>query len=106
MDHGSEFESLRFKQWAEERGIFLNFIQPGKPAQNGYVERFNRPYREEVLDMNGFDHLGEVKTITHHWMTLYNHDRPHESLAGLSPVQFAAKRDCLFAGNVENPIFN
>ena len=56
MDHDPEFESKVFKRWAKKYHIILLFIQPGKPAQNAFIERFNRSYREEVLDLNIFNH--------------------------------------------------
>jgi putative transposase len=92
MYYGPEFISRFFKKWAHDKGILLLHIQPGKPAQNGYIERFNRTYREEVLDMNWFGTLEEVRTITQKWMLVYNSQRPHESLAGLSPEAFAQWR--------------
>jgi putative transposase len=61
----------------------------GKPAQNAYIERFNRTYREDVLDAYLFDDLEEVRLITEHWLKNYNTMRPHEALHGLSPRQFA-----------------
>ncbi len=92
VDHGPEFESYHFKEWAKQHHILLHFIQPGKPAQNGFIERFNRTYREDVLDMNLFRNFNEVRKITQQWINCYNQDRPHESLAGLSPVQFRQYR--------------
>jgi len=62
---------------------------PGKPAQNAYIERFNRTYREEVLDAYVLDNLEEVRIITEHWLDEYNNIRPHAALLGLSPRQFA-----------------
>jgi len=91
VDNGPEFRSSTFKDWAKKRGIFINYIQPGKPAQNGFIERFNRTYREEILDMNLFNNLKEVKEITNEWLKEYNNERPHESLKGLTPVSFAKK---------------
>lgn len=105
-DHGPEFESHEFKQWAKRRGVLIRFIQPGKPAQNGFVERFNRTYREEVLDMNLFSNLREVKVITKEWLEGYNTERPHESLAGLPPVQFAQMRMGKTTGKGVNSTFN
>ncbi len=91
VDNGPEFRSSTFKNWAIKQGVLINYIQPGKPAQNGFIERFNRTYREEVLDMNLFNNLQEVKEITNEWLKEYNNDRPHESLKGLAPVGFAKK---------------
>lgn len=93
VDNGPEFISSHFKQWAVNRGVKILYIQPGKPAQNGLIERFNRTFREEVLDMNYFDSLDEVKKISVKWIEKYNHKRPHDSLMGLSPVQFAEWRN-------------
>jgi putative transposase len=89
MDNGPELISQRLENWANEKHIELLHIQPGKPAQNAYIERFNRTYREEVLDSYLFDHLEEVRSITEHWLEDYNTIRPHEALQGLPPRPFA-----------------
>jgi putative transposase len=89
MDNGPELISQRLESWAQERNIELLHIQPGKPAQNAYIERFNRTYREEVLDAYWFDDLQEVRLITERWLEGYNTIRPHEALQGLPPRQFA-----------------
>jgi putative transposase len=89
MDNGPELISQRLESWAKEKQIELLHIQPGKPAQNAYVERFNRTYREEVLDAYLFDDLQEVRYITETWLEEYNTIRPHEALQGLPPRQFA-----------------
>jgi putative transposase len=89
MDNGPELISQRLENWAKEKQIELLHIQPGKPAQNAYVERFNRTFREDVLDAYSFDSLEEVREITQHWLEEYNTNRPHEALQGLSPRQFA-----------------
>ena len=89
MDNGPELISQRLERWAKEKQIELLHIQPGKPAQNAYVERFNRTFREEVLDAYLFDDLDEVRMITEHWLEEYNTIRPHEALKGLPPRQFA-----------------
>lgn len=60
MDNGPEFASTAMAAWAHQHGVGLEFIQPGKPTQNSYIERFNRTYREEVLDLYIFDNLNEV----------------------------------------------
>ena len=98
VDNGPEFRSEIFKTWASKHHILIQYIQPGKPAQNGLIERFNRTYREDILDMNLFDNLREVRLITQEWLNTYNGERPHESLAGLPPVQFAKQRENLLAG--------
>lgn len=89
MDNGPELISSRLKTWAEEHQILLAHIQPGKPAQNAYVERFNRTFREDILDAYLFDSLSEVRQITEQWLEEYNAIRPHETLQGLSPYQYA-----------------
>jgi putative transposase len=89
MDNGPELISQRLENWAKEKQIELLHIQPGKPAQNAYIERFNRTYREEVLDAYLFDDLQEVRYITERWLEDYNTIRPHEALQGLPPRQFA-----------------
>ena len=89
VDNGPELTSIHMAQWAETHGVELEFIQPGKPMQNGFIERFNRTYREEVLDMYVFNTIGEVREITEAWLLDYNGLRPHESLGNLTPHEFA-----------------
>lgn len=93
VDNGPEFSSAVFKTWAKNLGILIHYIQPGKSAQNGFIERFNRTYREDILDMNVFRGIWEVKEITRRWMQIYNSERPHESLGNLTPVAFARARE-------------
>ncbi len=92
IDNGPEFVSQKLEDWAEKHGVTLDFIQPGKPAQNAYIERFNRTYREDVLDMYLFSHLDEVRDITTRWMYEYNSDRPHESLNDMTPWEYMAAK--------------
>lgn len=88
-DNGPEFTSKELELWAKDRGIALQYIQPGKPAQNGYIERFNRLYREAVLDAYLFFDLYQVKQLTEEWIEEYNERRPHESLNNLTPVEWS-----------------
>jgi putative transposase len=106
VDNGTEFTSIVFKRWAAKHNILVHYIQPGKPAQNGFVERFNRTFREDVLDMNWFAHLQEVMAIARDWVEMYNQERPHESLAGLAPIAFARQRQKRLANKLENSISN
>jgi putative transposase len=87
-DNGPEFTSKDFELWAKEKGISIQYIQPGRPMQNGYIERFNRVYREAVLDAYLFFDLHQVRTLTEEWMKEYNEQRPHEALNNLTPVEW------------------
>ena len=88
VDNGPEFISLALADWAEENNVMLDFIQPGKPTQNSYIERFNRTYRDELLDLYLFRTLREVRHMTEDWMVRYNNERPHDSLNDMTPVEF------------------
>ncbi|HGV3492114.1 IS3 family transposase [Klebsiella quasipneumoniae] len=88
MDNGPELVSLTLAQWAEEHGVMLEFIRPGKPTQNAFIERFNRTYRTEILDFYLFRTLNEAREITERWLAEYNGERPHESLNNLTPEEY------------------
>jgi putative transposase len=87
-DNGSELTSETFTDWCKRRHIELRFIQPGKPDQNAYIERFNRTYREEVLNAYLFDSISEVREITVDWLERYNEIRPHDALGSLPPARY------------------
>ena len=88
VDNGPENISHHFQEWAKSHGIFIQYIQPGKPAQNAYIERFNRTYREAVLDMYLFRSIQEAQRITDTWLKHYNEERPHEALNNQPPMSF------------------
>ena len=94
-DNGPEFLSLALAQWAEDHGVHLEFIQPGKPVQNALIERFNRTYREEVLNFHVFDSLRQVRRITGAWLWTTNEERPHQGLDYQTPGEI---RDGLMTG--------
>lgn len=88
MDNGQEFISLALAEWAEKHAVKLEFIQPGKPTQNAFIERFNRTYRTEILNFYLFRTLNEVREITERWVSEYNCERPHESLNNMTPEEY------------------
>jgi putative transposase len=88
LDNGPELVAIALAEWAESHNVQLEFIKPGKPMQNGFIERFNRSYREAVLDMYIFQTLAEVKEQTERWRREYNEERPHESLGNMTPREF------------------
>jgi len=92
VDNGPELISAKLVAWCERHGVILHHIQPGKPTQNAYIERFNRTFRTEVLDAHLFDSLEQVREITHQWMIAYNEERPHASLGNLPPRQFRLRQ--------------
>jgi putative transposase len=90
-DNGTEFTSNAILAWQEERGIAWHYIAPGKPMQNGFVESFNGKLRDECLNETLFMNLTEVREIIEAWRIDYNTNRPHTSLNGLTPTEFAAR---------------
>ena len=88
IDNGTEFTSKVFDKWAYENKIRLNFIQPGKPSQNGFVESFNGKFRDECLNENWFLSLNQAKELIEEWRIDYNTQRPHSSLNNLTPQEY------------------
>jgi putative transposase len=87
-DNGPELISDALYEWCRDHGVALWYIDPGKPDQNAYIERFNRTYREEVPDAYIFSTLDQVRSITRNWLRIYNEVRPHDSLGGIPPSVF------------------
>ena len=88
LDNGPAMVSVTLADWAEQHNVILEFIKPGRPMQNGFIERFNRSYREAVLDMFVFQSLSEVREQTALWLKEYNEERPHKSLGHLTPREY------------------
>jgi putative transposase len=101
VDNGPEFTSKDFELWCREQGIIIQYIQPGRPMQNGFIERFNGSYRREILDAYVFFELHEVRKITAEWMDEYNHRRPHEGLNNATPIEWLEK---IRSGNEPNTV--
>lgn len=88
VDNGPEFISHRLDMWCKEHKISLAFIQPGKPMQNGFVERCNGNIRKELLNAYVFNNLNDVREKAEEWRQDYNCSRPHQSLGFVPPVEF------------------
>ena len=98
-----QFISIALAGGAEDHGVHLDFIKPGKPTQNSYVERFNRTYRDEVLDLSLFSSLTEVRNQTNAWIRKYNEDRPHDALGDLSSVEYlVAQKEAEISDNASS----
>ena len=94
LDNGPELISTIMADWCKENHVELAFIQPGKPQQNGFVERFNGSFRREFLDAYLFESLDQVRDMAWLWRLDYNDERPHESLGHIPPT--------VYRKNVEN----
>ena len=88
VDNGPEFISDRLQNWCAERSIELKFIQPGKPAQNAYVERNNGSLTKELLNAYLFFSLTEVRHMAEDWRRDYNNSRPHQALDFVPPLEY------------------
>ena len=90
-DNGTEFTSNTILAWQEQNGVEWHYIAPGKPMQNGFVESFNGRLRDECLNEHLFANLSEARQTIEEWRIDYNTNRPHSSLNGLTPIEFAAR---------------
>lgn len=86
-DNGPEYIAQALIDWANERRITLLYIQPGKPTQNAYVERFNRTVRHEWLDLHVFESVEHAQWLATQWLWTYNNERPHTAIGGIPPRQ-------------------
>lgn len=94
-DNGTEFTSMAILRWCQEQGIRWDYIEPGKPYQNGYIESFNGKLRDECLNENIFVNLQEAKRLVEAWREEYNEQRPHSSLNGRTPDEVAQEEEKL-----------
>lgn len=84
-DNGPEYLSTALVTWANQHKITLMYIQPGKPTQNAYVERFNRTVRHEWLDLHDFTSVAQAQELATEWLWLYNNERPNTAIGGIPP---------------------
>jgi putative transposase len=89
-DNGPELRGRVLDQWVYEYGVKLQFIAPGKPLQNAYIESFNARLREECFNQHVFLSLDDARSKIERWRVEYNRERPHSSLGNLTPEEFAA----------------
>jgi putative transposase len=89
IDNGPEFAGQALDAWAYAHGVALDFIEPGKPSQNGHMESFNGKFRDECLNVHWFASLAHARAIIHAWKEDYNTHRPHSALRGQTPQAFA-----------------
>ena len=88
VDNGPEFAGIALDRWAYKNQVKLDFIRPGKPVENAYIESFNGKVRHECLNQHYFKTLGEARNKIEDWRTWYNEFRPHQTLEGLTPTAF------------------
>jgi putative transposase len=92
VDHGTEFTSKALDEWAYRRGVTLDFIRPGKPVENAFIESFNGRLRDECLNVYAFESIAHAQAIINAWRADYNHHRPHGALGHLTPSEYAEQR--------------
>jgi putative transposase len=85
LDNGPEFSGAALDAWAAQHGVHLDFIQPGKPTQNAFIESFNGKFRDECLNQHWFVTLPEVQLVIEAWRKEYNEERTHSSIGEMPP---------------------
>lgn len=88
---GPEYISGALAAWSEKNQISLEFVPPGKPQQNAYIERYNRTVRYDRLSHHRFDSIGDVQGYATQWLWIYNHERPNTTIGGITPKQRLAQ---------------
>lgn len=91
VDHGTEFTSTALDEWAYRRGVTLDFIRPGKPVENAFIESFNGRLRDECLNVHSFVDLAHAQALLDAWRHDYNHQRPHGALGHLTPSEYVER---------------
>jgi putative transposase len=102
VDNGTEFTSKHFDWWAYHRNIKLDFIRPGCPVENAFIESFNGKLRDECLNMHWFKNLWDAQFLIENWRREYNEMRPHSSLGNLAPTEYVAQ---LLGAPVETEVY-
>lgn len=92
VDNGPEYTAKILKKWAEKNQVYLDYITPGRPMENGYIESFNGKFREECLNQNWFQNISEASIIVEQWREDYNNNRPHSSLGYLTPKEYLKRK--------------
>jgi putative transposase len=95
VDNGPEFTGKHFQQWAEQHGIYIDYIEPGKPMDNGFIESFNGKFRDECLNEHWFANLKHAQEIIENWRIEYNEVRPHSSLGNKTPYEFVKEHQTM-----------
>jgi putative transposase len=88
LDNGPEFSGSALDAWAAQHGVYLHFIQPGKPTQNAFIESFNGKFRDECLNQHWFVTLQEAQLVIEAWRKEYNEERTHSSIGDVTPQEF------------------
>lgn len=88
LDNGPEFAGTALDVWAAQHGVYLHFIQPGKPVQNAFIESFNGKFRDECLNEHWFLTLQEAQLVIEAWRREYNEERTHSSIGDVTPMEF------------------
>jgi putative transposase len=91
VDNGPEFTSQAMQRWAQARDFELHYIEPGRPTQNAFIESFNARLGDECLNEHLFSSVHEAQHVLEQWRQYYNHERPHSSLEGQTPNEFAQR---------------